>query len=347
MKTSSIVSAAMLHLTFAAGTFGQAQSEVIIDTSFDAAQAQRLEITVSDADIDIQAGSSKEIAVEVSITGRDLARGREYFELHNFDVRIEDGAVRITSDFRGKSWWTARTYTPSILVAVWIPDSFTASVRTADGDVAINRLAGDLHIKTSDGDIAIGQVDGYELELRTADGDIAVESARGESIHAQTADGDIAFGEVQSARTAVRTSDGDITFQSVAGDLVATTSDGDIIIRRLETDNSTVRTTDGDISIDQVKGNIVATGSDSDISVELLGPGTLEATTSDGDIAISLPERHTADIKLWGEDVYIAPRLNFSGTKNDERADGQINGGGGLIVARTRDGSVHLRAQKD
>ena len=70
---------------------------------------------------------------------------------------------------------------------------------------------------------------------------------------------------------------------------------------------------------------------------------TVMATTSDGDISITLPENHGADLRLRGDDVRISRSLDFDGRIEDERATGEINGGGPLIEARTSDGEVTVR----
>ncbi len=382
MNPSSFLSAVALNLLVLVCASAQVRSEVMIDTSFDASEAESLIVSVLDADVAVLSGTEGDISVVVSISGKDLAKGREYFEQQNFDVRIDDNAIRISSDRQGRQFWNNWRNTPDIDVRVQIPESFTVGVRTSDGSVSINRLQGDLHIKTLDGDIAVGSVDGYEVELRTSDGDIVVESVDGESVHAKTLDGGIVFGDVQATRVVLSTSDGDISLESVAGALQANTldgsiavgsvngrtvelrtSDGDIAVESADGESIHAKTldgditfgdvqgarissstSDGDISMNQVEGSVTVSALDGDITLALVSPGTVDARSTNGNVNILLSGKHAANLQLSGNAIDIESGLEFSGRIQEKSANGQVNGGGDLIQARSIDGTVRLRA---
>ena len=323
-------------------TSAQAQSEVMINESFDAAEASSLAVSVRDADIKVETATDGEVNVKVMVAGRDMDRAAEYFEMQQFEVILKDEAVHIVSTGTSKSWTDWRN-TPQITVHVQIPVTYPISIRTADGDVAVSRVENELHIKTADGDISVGYAAGGEMELRTSDGDIDVGALHGESIHAKTADGDINFGTVAGARIAVSTSDGDVNFGTLSGTLEVSTADGDIAIGMLQTDHSNLRTSDGDIHIRQIDGNVEVRAVDGDIVLELAQPGVITANTSDGDIVLHANEAHAADIQFSGDGVSIDSGFRFSGTLKDDSASGTVNGGGDLIKARSSDGGIRLR----
>jgi DUF4097 and DUF4098 domain-containing protein YvlB len=326
MNPSSFLSAVALNLLVLVCASAQVRSEVMIDTSFDASEAESLIVSVLDADVAVLSGTEGEISVVVSISGKDLAKGREYFEQQNFDVRIDDNAIRISSDRQGRQFWNNWRNTPDIDVRVQIPESFTVGVRTSDGSVSINRLQGYLHIKTLDGDIAVGSVDGYEVELRTLDGNIAVGSVDGHTVELRTSDGDIAVESADGESIHAKTQDGDITFGDVQGARISAS------------------TSDGDISMNQVEGSVTVSALDGDITLALVSPGTVDARSTNGNVNILLSGKHAANLQLSGNAIDIESGLEFSGRIQEKSANGQVNGGGDLIQARSIDGTVRLRA---
>lgn len=301
-------------------------SETMIDETFSVSTGGTLEVEVGDADVMVEPGSSNEVHVEVVVQARDLERGIEYYERQNFSVDQRGNTVRVETDPGRRIEWNWRTWRdhPHIYVRVTVPETFNADLRTADGDIAVDRLKGELRLKTSDGDVTAGELSGDALTLGTSDGDIRIDALGGDA--------------------EVKTSDGDIDVSSFNGQsLFARTSDGDIDVSELIAETSTVHSSDGEITLRRVEGDLKVTGSSASIRLELRNPGQIEASSSDGDITITMPESHRADVRLRGDDVRISSSLDFDGRLEENRAEGTINGGGPLLEARTSDGDVTLR----
>ncbi len=339
-------------------------SETMIDETFSVSTGGTLEVEVGDADVMVEPGSSNEVHVEVVVQARDLERGIEYYERQNFSVDQRGNTVRVETDPGRRIEWNWRTWRdhPHIYVRVTVPETFNADLRTADGDIAVDRLKGELRLKTSDGDVTAGELSGDALTLGTSDGDIRIDALDAETVEITTSDGDLDLGEITADRVFARTSDGDIRIDALGGDaevktsdgdidvssfngqsLFARTSDGDIDVSELIAETSTVHSSDGEITLRRVEGDLKVTGSSASIRLELRNPGQIEASSSDGDITITMPESHRADVRLRGDDVRISSSLDFDGRLEENRAEGTINGGGPLLEARTSDGDVTLR----
>lgn len=363
----------------------QVKQELMIDKTFDAPEDGRLEIYVGDADVTILPGSGGEVHVAVLLFGKNMDRSREYFEKQQFSVSASGSVIRVATDRKDSydwSWKDWRDAAPHIQVRVTAPKEFDATVRTSDGDIELGDLTGDIRLQTSDGDITADNLTGPYLLLNTSDGDIASSRLNAETIEIHTSDGDLELGHVSTGKMVARTSDGDIHIRMIEGNAVlktsdgdldlgeiqaerfsAHTSDGDIRIARLHGDGE-LRTTDGDIHVSalvgtmstahssdgtitlaHVEGDLSVTGSDIDVQLYLQAPGAIKVATSSGDIEMTLPQDHPADLLLRGDDVHMAPYINFDGRMDDDYAKGRINGGGNLIEVRTSDGDVVLRTK--
>lgn len=369
MRTTCLLLFAALFLPrgSAAQNWGDLEHETMINERFSVGAGDMLEVDVGDADVEVVTGTSNEVHVEVVLAARDLSDdAREYFERQNLTVTQSGSTVRVQTaeqrrfNFNWRDW---RNH-PSIYVLVTAPETFDADLRTSDGDINVERLAGNVRLRTSDGDVIVGGLRGANLTLITSDGDIRVDDLEGQTVDIQTSDGDLDFGTTIADRITARTSDGDIRARSLSGDadvrtsdgdidiasasgpaFYARTADGDITIDKLAAASSTVRTSDGDITVRGIEGDLNVSGSSAYIRLELTRPGEVTATSSDGDISISLPASHGADLRLRGDNVRIARDLDFEGRIEEEDASGALNGGGPLIEARTSDGDVTVRGR--
>ena len=336
MKIAQILFLSALLTTAATA---QDQTQVMIDESFSGSEATNLVVNISDGDVAVSTAAGDAVRVAVSVTGNDMERAETYFDAQNFDVEISDGALRVTSKPEEGRNWDWRNM-PAIWVDVTIPETYVVSVRTSDGDVAIDKLLADLHIKTGDGDIAVLHAETTELELQTSDGDIAVGYATGESIHTRTSDGDITLETVESKRSLFRTSDGDIAVGSLIGDVEAITSDGDIHFETIDSGTAVLRTSDGNIAVESATaqsatmrtsdGDIVVSAadarslmlrtSDGDIVIESM-VGNLAATTSDGSIVIKGMDTQSSIVRASDGDIVVS---QLSGSLEASGGDADI-----------------------
>lgn len=339
--------------------------EKVLDKRFPVSEGGLLEIAVGDSDVEVVVGSSNEVHVEVWVEGRDMNVAREYFKHQRFSAEADGNTVRVRTDqpkvrfdFDWRNW---RNH-PQILTRIEVPERFDADLRTSDGDVSVERMRGDIQIRTSDGDVRVGALAGSRISLDTSDGDIEADDLQADTITLETSDGDILLGTVAADQINLRTSDGDLRARQLTGNVEAKTSDGDIRFDRvdatifsartsdgdlsideLRASESTARTSDGEISLRRVTGSLDVSGS-GDIRLDLADPAAISVSSSDGDIDITAPSSLSADLYLRGDDVRIARSFSFRGELRDERAEGNINGGGPMIEARSSDGEVRLRA---
>jgi DUF4097 and DUF4098 domain-containing protein YvlB len=82
-------------------------------------------------------------------------------------------------------------------------------VKSASGDVDLERIGGEASVATASGDLRIGRVVG-EATVRSASGDVVVDEADS-SVTVQTASGDQRLGSVSAGRVIMQSASGDQT----------------------------------------------------------------------------------------------------------------------------------------
>jgi hypothetical protein len=172
--------------------------------------------------------------------------------------------------------------------------------------------------------VRITMPDRFDSDIRTSDGDIFMDDVNG-ALWLETSDGDVDLGRVQGDEASIETSDGDVS--AVA-----------LLSRR-----TTLRTSDGDIDVQTVSGSFEATTGDGDIRVHIEAAGGVRLRTGDGDITMYLPASLAASVDLDAEDLNVPRSFQIVGRINRRRLQGDMNGGGPLLEARTGDGSITLR----
>ncbi|HLR24457.1 MAG TPA: DUF4097 family beta strand repeat-containing protein [Fodinibius sp.] len=139
----------------------------------------------------------------------------------------------------------------------------------------------------------------------------------------------------------LKTSGGHLNISQVKGTVDASTSGGHINV-----DGSSgelmLKTSGGHITLADVGGVIEAKTSGGNISADL---NTIDEhaklKTSGGNIAITIPENTGLDLDLKGS--YVNASLdNFSGTTDRNEVEGELNGGGPGLSAKTSGGVVTL-----
>lgn len=280
-------------------------SEVVMDEKFDVSAGGTLRVTLPDADLDVRTGAGNQLRIEITIAGEDLPRVRDLYA--GMDVRAAADAGGVSLEGKnadsGWSWRSSGGY--SIRARIEMPEDFNVDLRTSDGDIRLDRVRGDVLLKTSDGDVEVTAADGNEVTIATSDGDVEIGELAASRVEIRSSDGDIAVDAIDAREIEVRTSDGDIAVAGVSGEIRATTSDGDISLTLVDFAGTTLKTGDGDISVR------------ADASLQ-------------------------AELELSGEEVSLSGSWSFGGSVSGKSARGPVNGGGPVLLATARDGSVRL-----
>jgi hypothetical protein len=246
----------------------------------------------------------------------------------------------------------------------------TIKLKTNQGSIILNDVAGNLFIDSSEGDISVGNVQGNaslttnadietqdiagDLDLKNQSGDSFVKSVTG-NVNATVADGDLAVGEVGGNATASSTI-GDIEFRKVTGMSTINSESGDIDF--FEGPSMIIANSNsGDITLRKVSGAIDAKSEDGDISAELFAGsgGSSKMYTREGDLEVFFPDdaRATVEAKVSGQGIDEDDEPIISDWKPAQGGTAlsgkyEIGGGGDSVLMETVNGEILIKklAQK-
>jgi DUF4097 and DUF4098 domain-containing protein YvlB len=216
-----------------------------------------LTLETFDGSIEIHSWDRNEVEVEIEKRAMDQSL------IDQMTVEAEQQGDRIVLRVKGPSRQEDRGVTigvhvsPAARLLVAVPRHLTLQVRTEDGAIRVEDLAGRLSLGTGDGSVTADRVSG-ELEIRSGDGSIRVDNAEGK-LDVETDDGTITL-DAKATLLRARTGDGSIRTRIASGSVMADAWD--------------VQTRDGSVTL------TLPTGFNAEIDAE----------TSDGSVRSSHPD---------------------------------------------------------
>lgn len=306
LKFAVIMLAAAFYL--AACTPMMAETEDVINKSFDVSSGGTLIMDVDGASIEVETGSSDKVEIKVIRKARTSSKRKaeEIFEDYEIEFDQKENDVIIESDYhRGKKLfnWGNRIRVKFI---VTVPDKYHLDVKTSGGSIRAEDIEGDVKAKTSGGSLSFAHVKG-ELWGRTSGGSIKLQGCTGDA-DVKTSGGSIRIGKVKGEVTAI-TSGGSITVEEVKGTINAVTSGGSVkaSISEQPQGDCKLKTSGGSVTVNLAEG------------IEL----DLEAKTSGGRVHVNLP-------------------VSIKGKVSKKYVKGELNGGGPLLYLKTSGGSIRI-----
>ena len=303
-------------------------AEKKLDRTFKVTPGGRLDVVAAAADITVNGGSN-DVVVRIVMSG---AQG----ELDKLELSAEqsgnDVKVSVLNNERSLRNIDGR-------ITVQVPAQYNVELNTSGGDLAIERLQGEVRGKTSGGDVRVSALRG-PVKVNTSGGSIAATDIQG-SLEAQTSGGDIKASNVEGDVQA-RTSGGNVEVDTVGGAVSAQTSGGNVVARGAR-GTTQLRTSGGNITA-EVAGKLEAKSAAGDIRVQLDGPNQgISASTSAGSIELQLPRGTKAAVDATASGGTVRSDLPTEASQqSSQRLVGKLNGGGETIYARTSGGNVRL-----
>lgn len=257
------------------------------------------------------------IAIQ-SISGTDKVRVELYVDrgyafwsndnnLDNYRIRMFQRGNEVVASVERKGKETG-FFSDKVTFSykIYVPACMSTELKTSGGNVELAGLNGDQLIKSNGGNISASRING-KLAAYTAGGNISVNESNG-IIYLKTTGGNITVDE-GGGELRLESYGGRITAERISGTLLAKLAAGDIKAQFIE----------------------VAKG----ISLE----------TTSGNIFLEIPEMPGYDIILKGSEVEMPNTINFSGTRDSHRIEGQIYEGGVPINLTTSVGKIVLKTR--
>jgi hypothetical protein len=294
---------AMLAVALASTASAASAEEKNLDRTFNVTPGGQLTVEADGADISVSGGDSNTVVVRIQARGSQ----RDLDELKLSAEQTGDG-VRVEARRPGRRGWSWGGWHVDTHIDVTVPRNYRVDAKTSGGEMRLEDVAGDSHLRTSGGNVVVRNVKG-DFEGYTSGGEVRIEQMQG-SVRAHT-------------------SGGNVSVSKVKGDVDANTSGGSVRV----------------VGVD---GRIQAGTSGGDVRCELTGPNRgITASTSGGSVWLTLPKDTRATLDAQSNGGHIDSDLPIATTRwSAHRLNGEINGGGEEIHVRTSGGSITLTAAR-
>jgi len=262
----------------------------------------------------------------------------------------------------------------SISFKIYVPVNVSTELTTSGGSIHLSDLTGDQHFTTSGGSLHVEKLTGKikgrtsggsihakdcndDIDLSTSGGSIEAANCRGK-IRLVTSGGSLALNNLDGVIDAT-TSGGSIEAANCRGKIRLVTSGGSLALNNLDgvidatTSGGSVRgesikgeleahTSGGHIDLQKLSCSLVTSTSGGSIDVEIIELGKYaKISNSGGSIDVQLPNKGL-DLKVKGSKIHTDNLKNFSGSVEDEKLDGKLNGGGVPVTITSNSGRVSL-----
>jgi DUF4097 and DUF4098 domain-containing protein YvlB len=274
-------------------------------------------------------GGNEQARVEVYIqgnNGKSLSNEeikRRLDEDYKFVLEVQNGELKITAEPKDKffNWKQAL----NISFNVYVPHSVSTDLSTSGGSIHMENLSGTQNFSTSGGSLHLDKLSG-KVRGKTSGGSIDVKNAK-DDIDLSTSGGSITA-ENCSGTMRLNTSGGRITLNGLRGTVDASTSGGPIHGNDIKGE-LVAHTSGGGVDLQDLSGSVEASTSGGNMDVEINELDKyVTIKNSGGNTRVKLPGDKGLNLNVRGENIRIDNMNNFSGSKDEHRVEGKLNGGG-------------------
>lgn len=264
-----------------------------------------LQVRTSGGHITVEGSNSNSVRVEMYVRkdGKNLTSSDISLDKWDIDISQSGNSIKATAKHQGNNGWSSwNNDRLSISFVVFAPKKMSTDLKTSGGHIEAQNLEGNQMIVTSGGHLNLTNLKG--------------------TIEAKTSGGHIDLSDIEGNLN-VRTSGGHISAKTVAGTLQA-------------------RTSGGHIKLSDISGSVKAATSGGSITASLNTIDQfVDLKTSGGNVDFTIPENIGVNLQLKGSFVH-GKFNNFSGEMENNEVEGELNGGGPKVAARTSGGTVRL-----
>lgn len=207
------------------------------------------------------------------------------------------------------------------------PPYVNFDIDSDDGDLNLEDITGDIHIRIDDGDVILKNINNNYTDIKTQDGDVNINTLKGE-LFVRADDGTVTLENIETSEGEVSASDGRIRIRDSKGDFFVDSDDGDISLINIAGEQLDVKTQDGDV-------NILFGGQ---------GEVNLGINTNDGSVDVEFDKPVSAQFSLETDDGRIRFDVNNASIFRESKRyiNGDIGEGKGRVKVRTNDGAITL-----
>lgn len=320
----------------------QDKQEPYTTKSLSGSSIKEVFVNTSGGSISVSGASGEAPRVEVYVRGNngngELSKDeiKKRLEKYELNITVNGSEVHATAKSKSSFNWGNSL---SIAFKVYVPKQVATHLNTSGGSIKLDNLSGKQDFETSGGSLHIDQVTGA-IHGRTSGGSIHVSNS-GQDINLETSGGSINASNCQG-NIKLGTSGGSLRLEGLKGTINATTSGGSIHGNNISGELIT-GTSGGSIGLTELSCALNASTSAGSFHAEFKSVGKyVKIDVNSGSLDLQLPSKQGVDLDIRGNKVSADLAANFNGTKEKEKIQGKLNGGGALVEVRGN-GRVSLR----
>jgi DUF4097 and DUF4098 domain-containing protein YvlB len=287
-------------------------------------------VSTSGGSIHVSGETGQSPRVEVYITdNHGMTPSKEEIEKrlrddYTLEVTVSGDQVKAIAKNKHDGNWDWRRQL-NIGFKVYVPQNSSTNLETSGGSIHLTYLSGDEKFETSGGSLNIDHLSG-KIHGRTSGGSIHVSDSKddidletsGGSVHANNCGGTIRL----------ETSGGSLNLDDLNGKINAETSGGSIQAHNIKGDLKT-GTSGGSINLSGLACSLDTYTSGGSIHAQLTQASKfVKIDASGGHVDLQLPSKQGYDLNIHADKVTADLTSGFSGTKDKDRLEGKLNGGG-------------------
>ncbi|HTD98247.1 MAG TPA: hypothetical protein VK668_03140 [Mucilaginibacter sp.] len=288
-------------------------------------------VNTSGGSITVSGSTGEKPRLEVYVTASNNILGvsdeeikKRLEENYTLDILVSNHEVHATAKNKHHGDWDWKR-SLNISFKIYVPQNVATNLETSGGSIHLDNLKGEEKFSTSGGSLHIEQLTG-NIHGRTSGGSITVTNS-GENLDLQTSGGSIRATNCNGT-IKLGTSGGSVRLEQLNGKIDATTSGGSIHANNIKGELRT-GTSGGSIELTDLACSLDTYTSGGSIHAQLNQLGKfVKIDASGGHVDLQIPSKQGLDLNLHGSRVTADLGSGFSGTKDKDRVEGKLNGGG-------------------
>jgi hypothetical protein len=306
---------------------------------------KNVEVETSGGSIDVTGGTGADARVEVYVWPNNYKKGesiskeelqKRLDEFYEISINIANNKVTAIAKTKKRNMDWKKSV--SVSFKVFVQQNVSTDLSTSGGSISLKNLTGTQNFTTSGGSLNVEKLSG-KIKGQTSGGSIDLTDSK-DDIDLTTSGGSIEASKC-SGKIRLSTSGGSLKLSDLKGDINATTSggsvDGDHIEGALVT-----HTSGGNIELEDLNCSVETSTSGGNIDVQITTlKGFVKISNSGGNVDLSLPNK-AMDLNLAGGRIKTDKLNNFSGSIEEEKLKGKLNGGGVPVTVDAGSGRVTL-----
>lgn len=185
-----LIGLALIVSACGGGGGAAAANEVKNSQSFTVGSNVSVTITTFNGSIDVRAGGSDQLQVEVTKRGGGATAAAAKADLDNIQLSMEQsaGQVKLTATYKGDAPDDA-----AASFKVTVPAAITLVASLDNGSISVDGVKGDVTATANNGDLSVRGAGDGAISLKTTNGSVTIEGRDIASLTATTTNGDASF----------------------------------------------------------------------------------------------------------------------------------------------------------